>query len=400
MKLIVESTPPKQDAVLPHSYSAWGKRVKSLMMSLFPSIFGNETTDPATVGTHTLRKTTYLFAIWGLLRRTGLSNDADALSMNVLAADILRCARHKGVGQTAPYVKDACSLYDSVQESRFRASNEVGKWRSIIIIQEQLARSNEEQFQAYQQRTLSLQVDWWAIKDLPYMPSGGISDLYDVACSKAMEEQPAERLVTILDGALSTSAEKEEAKELLAQIIREAQHNGTGIARQASQGQMVGSPPANLSPNAKRAADNTNTTTTNGDDVTTTTTATKRSAKKPKRGDVSMHNEKACCDKEEADYRKFPTPEGAKKIWESWSSFLTTADNAGGQSKLCETARKYYRNRRDNQQGMEGCIQSCFGGDINAFFSSKPMFPSYRSKKTRLYTRQTALASPKTMEKI
>ena len=75
------------------------KRFKSPLTVQFPITFGKESTEPATVGTHTLRKMGHLFAVWGSLKCAGISNDAVALNVNALAADISRCAHHKGVSQ-------------------------------------------------------------------------------------------------------------------------------------------------------------------------------------------------------------------------------------------------------------------------------------------------------------
>jgi hypothetical protein len=62
-----ESETSSNKPVKAHGYDAWLLRMKTLFKVLFPSTFGDLATEPATVGTHTLRKTGKLLISHGLL---------------------------------------------------------------------------------------------------------------------------------------------------------------------------------------------------------------------------------------------------------------------------------------------------------------------------------------------
>ena len=61
--------------------------------------------------------------------------------------------------------------------------NKVGLWKSIIIQQWHLHLANGGPSMNCRQPTLPCQVDWWCIRDMPHIPEGGCTALYDVACS-------------------------------------------------------------------------------------------------------------------------------------------------------------------------------------------------------------------------
>jgi hypothetical protein len=88
------------------------------------------------IGTHTLRKTAYLFAIWGTLKFNG-HESGSSISTRGLAdiqfGNILMSARHKTLSNACAYIRDsATSLAVSSKES-FSQQHAVGYWESIHI---------------------------------------------------------------------------------------------------------------------------------------------------------------------------------------------------------------------------------------------------------------------------
>jgi hypothetical protein len=367
--------------VLPHSYSAWNKRFKSLLQHQFPTIFGEGTTDPATIGTHTLRKTGYLFAVWGLLRTTRCAPDPERLSQNVLFANVLLSARHKTVMQASTYMIDACTHYERVALERFQETNAVGQWRSCIVVQRHLARANHGPSLPFQQKTLPLQSDWWQVKELPYVPVGGCTDLYRVACSRSGIMDEKDRMLAFLKTKL-TPLQLKEAMDIRAQEIREA----TDIAVDRG---GASSPSRPGTGNGKRSASSiekekdgrTFLKTGAVAKAVAAATASKPPPKKAKRGDKTMEREITFCDEAEEAYSSNRTPEGATTVWGTWIDFMSASDAVGGQKSLGSKAVKYYRSRRNNLKAMRACITGCFDGDKEDFLSSLPTFPAYRAKK-------------------
>jgi hypothetical protein len=87
------------------------------------------------VGTHTLRKTGYLFAIWGVLKFNGADS---AVGRRTVPADvqlscILSSARHSTVNNAHAYIKDAVTLYSAIGKERHAGRNDIGYWESIHI---------------------------------------------------------------------------------------------------------------------------------------------------------------------------------------------------------------------------------------------------------------------------
>jgi hypothetical protein len=81
-------------------------------------------------GTHLLRKTGYLFAIFGILRQYG--GEVSELS-NLLMANVLRSARHKTVLNAMLYMKDAMTRYEWDRAKRVSTETDVGDFKSIFI---------------------------------------------------------------------------------------------------------------------------------------------------------------------------------------------------------------------------------------------------------------------------
>jgi hypothetical protein len=116
---------------------------------------------------------------------------------------------------------DACTHYERVQLERFQETNAVGRWRSCIVVQRHLARANHGPSKPFQQHSLPLQADWWQVKELPYIPVGGCTDLYKLACSRTGIMDEKDRMLSFLKTKL-TPLQLKEAMDIRAQEIREA----------------------------------------------------------------------------------------------------------------------------------------------------------------------------------
>ena len=84
-------------------------------------------------GTHILRKTGYLFAIFGVLR--GYAHETDTVS-DLQMANILKSARHSSVANAQTYARDAMTLYswnDRAAAGTAVDTNSVSRWESIHI---------------------------------------------------------------------------------------------------------------------------------------------------------------------------------------------------------------------------------------------------------------------------
>ncbi len=89
------------------------------------------------LGTHTLRKTGYLFAVWGVLKNLGkISADAVAGISSlpeICLCDILKSARHKTMQNAGTYQKDASTLLSMVLRQSYPEQHRVSVWESIHI---------------------------------------------------------------------------------------------------------------------------------------------------------------------------------------------------------------------------------------------------------------------------
>jgi hypothetical protein len=269
---------------------------------------------------------------------------------------------------------DACTHYERVALERFQETNAVGRWRSCIVLQKHLARASHGPSKPYQQKSLPLQADWWQEKELPYIPVGGCTDLYKVACSRTGKMDEKDRMLSFLKSKL-TPLQLKEAMAIRAQEIREA----TDVA--VDRGGVSPPSPGGGKRSASSSIEKEATVTGAVMAAVAAAAASKPPPKKAKRGDKAMDREIGFCDEAEDAYASNKTPGGATTVWEAWIDFMSAADAAGGQKALASKANKYYRSRRDNLKAMRACITGCFDGDKEAFLSSLPIFPAYRAKK-------------------
>ena len=121
-----EPTGDENESTLHYPYSAFITRMKCLLTV----IIGREKCPTDIFGTHILRKTAYLFAIFGLLRQ----HSAQVQNLHdLLMVGIMDSARHACIKNVRYYSQDASTRYEWDMAKRIRTEDEVPTWRSIHI---------------------------------------------------------------------------------------------------------------------------------------------------------------------------------------------------------------------------------------------------------------------------
>jgi hypothetical protein len=114
-------------------YEDWLNGMKRLLCNVL-----NREIDNGKLGTHTLRKTGYLFAIWGVLRFLGYNREnmgTNIPSVPELAlANILKSARHKTIANACTYARDSATHLAMVNRERFSEQHTVSPWESIFLL--------------------------------------------------------------------------------------------------------------------------------------------------------------------------------------------------------------------------------------------------------------------------
>jgi hypothetical protein len=136
----------------------WLNRMKTVLCKTFPKIFNYNV--GFCVGTPTLQRTAYLFAIWRVLRMWTSLDPGKPLS-NKTHAQILLLAWHASVAHACLYIQDSSTLFDLVQEEQYQESQRVSPWKSILIDQTQSAIGIVAHSCINQQETVAKQADWY-----------------------------------------------------------------------------------------------------------------------------------------------------------------------------------------------------------------------------------------------
>jgi hypothetical protein len=118
------------------TYSTWLAKMKGLMKNVLGRTVGGETT----LGTHTLRKTGYLFAIWGCLKVLPNVHESKDFPDLLLSA-ILSSARHQSIQNAKAYARDATTLFELCQRERHSELHVVSRWLPNMIITHTSAES-------------------------------------------------------------------------------------------------------------------------------------------------------------------------------------------------------------------------------------------------------------------
>ena len=121
----------KKDAPLPSfSYNEFLKETQFLCATVLGKDMDGEAMNKLIIGTHMMRKTAYLLAIWGWKRTYG-SDECPLDSSN-----LFKSARHSSVHSIAVYASDAATmkvLLDSLSLDSASSNQSVGVWKPIHI---------------------------------------------------------------------------------------------------------------------------------------------------------------------------------------------------------------------------------------------------------------------------
>lgn len=113
-------------------YSDW----LSNLRYLFKFVLKREVTN-GRLGTHTLRKTAYLFAVWGVLKRINANSleklEAFEALPDLLLSQVLGSARHKSITNANTYQMDSATLYAMVVRENNAEHHKISNWSPIFF---------------------------------------------------------------------------------------------------------------------------------------------------------------------------------------------------------------------------------------------------------------------------
>jgi hypothetical protein len=313
-------------------YCSWLARMKAIIGSTFPNE-DNHTPDGC-IGTHTLRKTAYLFATWGVLRKWSSSTKTKPIS-DIMHAQILMSARHASVGHACSYVLDACTLHMLATEERDQELQSVSPWETIHLFQTNSAYQILVNSRANQMQSIAEQADWYFQNETP-LPSGcPFIQYYQAAC----RVKPSTSLQGQLDDVLTRGGLPQVLEGELRKLIRSMVLDAGNKANLAAP--LVQDSDPFLSP---------------------VQAGVKRSC--PVRGLDNLDELRTLCSSLEK-------PNGCKKdlyaaLLEIHRVFTTR------QSSLGDGARRWARFRVRAFLIMKECIAECFNGNENEYFASLP----------------------------
>lgn len=143
------------------SYKLWLRRLRKAIFNADPEFYKNAKEVKA--GTHTLRKTGYLFAVWGVEQ---FCSEYDPLNPgarvpSILYANILASARHSTISNAAKYAMDCSTLYHYSRLERFTDTQRVSTWKSIHTVQHNLVSQITRPSAAYRKENVAEQASWY-----------------------------------------------------------------------------------------------------------------------------------------------------------------------------------------------------------------------------------------------
>jgi hypothetical protein len=155
--------------------------------------------DKSIIGTHILRKTAYLMAVWGFRQ----SHDGRK-AQDWAQVSIFKSARHATAKSAAVYIKDADTLYKLVTREKHTERHRVSDWAPIHMEQMSQFRSILTTSSKYQ-RPIKELADWYVVERLGMDKMGthrNVSMLLKRTIEKSIEyvidEGPQERLDVLL----------------------------------------------------------------------------------------------------------------------------------------------------------------------------------------------------------
>lgn len=177
------------------------------------------------LGTHTLRKTGYLFAVWGVLRMLGVKTHERVMNMAKLPdlqlGNILKSARHKTLGNAATYQKDCHTQLCMVLRERYSEIHAVGSWDCCFIETLDTARTITLPSKPYQKPLPELAIFFVEkILDLKVERTTPVMYVIEVAKQQVAKLNPQNQLSALLDKSCSSTV-KEEVTLLFESALKE-----------------------------------------------------------------------------------------------------------------------------------------------------------------------------------
>lgn len=102
--------------------------------------------------------------------------------------------------------------------------------------------------------------------------------------------------------------------------------------------------------------------------------------KKQRRGQETLKEEMDSAKALEKAYKKNPSVETGRKVFQAWDAFYDKVDEIGYGALADGAPRKFFTNRRQNKAAMMSCIRNCLGGNASAFFEELKCFPGVYGK--------------------
>ena len=211
----------------PMAYKTFLSKLKRVLVHLFDQYRKHVDSDSKLrVGTHTLRKTGYLFAIWGVKNKYS-TIDGGRIISDVEYSEILRAARHKTISNATGYIVDAGTVYEMVQNERFQDEQRVCQWRSVFVSPNTNAGDINVHSRPYQRKNLYDQAVWYFDKEV-LMPGDGytIKEHYNRAMYLPPSRSAEEQLRELLNGHSLDDSLKRKISDLFALQSRERAQEG------------------------------------------------------------------------------------------------------------------------------------------------------------------------------
>jgi hypothetical protein len=175
------------------------------------------------LGTHTLRKTGYLFAYWGVMGEKFWMQSPlqDKFVPELQLSNILKSARHKSIQNAATYQQDAAAVLAMVEREQFCHDQRVSRWESIYVVDGGNAHIVVTPSRFYQKPLVEMATFYFDTCLHLTTSSMTVSTLMSLICSTVPAESKHEKLKTILAKFLPAK-ELYETLDLLSGAICEA----------------------------------------------------------------------------------------------------------------------------------------------------------------------------------
>jgi hypothetical protein len=176
------------------------------------------------VGTHTLRKTGYLFAIWGTLKfnghQTGTLVTARGLA-DIQFANILMSAHHASMSNASAFIKDSATTLAIQSKEGFAHQHAVGYWESIHI-SSVLNGESLTPYSQYYKKPIPELADYYILKKFK-LPTDGTMSIKAIL-NVVLAVRPTSDILTNLYKKFKTDCNPQqclEYKSLLDQVIKQ-----------------------------------------------------------------------------------------------------------------------------------------------------------------------------------